>query len=233
MTYVNNYSEPVTLAPGATTLALALPDGDYRLTLSDAERTRWEIVLATVSAGSATLTRAQEGTADQDWPAGSVIYCDLTAGVLNDMLARLAAAEAAIVALQPAPGLATTDGYFTASAGGFNTELNRWEVPPGTTFTATNPGALETDTYGSSTALIAFADGNYVGGSNLGDYTWSGSFTFANAGTITGNDNGSMNHIERYYYADSDGYLTSITVDVPSPPDDMTLYVQIYLNVQS
>lgn len=96
MAYVNNYSELVELAPGVTTLALALPDGSYRLTLSDAAGTRWEIVDAVVASGTATLTRAQEGTTEQDWPTGSLIYCDVTAGQLNDLLARLQALETAL-----------------------------------------------------------------------------------------------------------------------------------------
>lgn len=96
MAYVNNYSELVELAPGVTTLALALPDGSYRLTLSDAAGTRWEIVDAVVASGTATLTRAQEGTTEQDWPAGSLIYCAVTAGQLNDLLARLQALETAL-----------------------------------------------------------------------------------------------------------------------------------------
>lgn len=80
--YVNNYLEPVTLAMGVTSLDLGLPDGEYLLTLTDSQSapTRWEIVQAVVVSGTATLTRAQEGTADQMWPAGSVIYCTLTAG---------------------------------------------------------------------------------------------------------------------------------------------------------
>lgn len=89
MRYVNNYREGIELAAASTTAALALPDGDYRLTLTSAEGDRWEIVAAAVAAGAATLVRAQEGTADQDWPAGSSIYCAVTAGQLNDLLARI------------------------------------------------------------------------------------------------------------------------------------------------
>ena len=85
--YVNNYLEPVTLALGATTLDLSLPDGDYLLTLTDSQTapTRWEIVQAVVVSGTATLTRAQEGTTDQLWSSGSVIYCALTAGAIGAM----------------------------------------------------------------------------------------------------------------------------------------------------
>lgn len=93
MAYINNYLEPIELAQGATSAVLTLPDGSYRLTLSDALRTRWEIVDAVVVSGAATLTRAREGTADQLWPGGSVIYCTVTAGQLNDLLARLDALD--------------------------------------------------------------------------------------------------------------------------------------------
>lgn len=93
MAYINNYLEPIELAQGATSAVLALPDGSYRLTLSDALRTRWEIVDASVSGGAATLVRGLEGTAPQDWPGGSVIYCAVTAGQLNDLLARLNALD--------------------------------------------------------------------------------------------------------------------------------------------
>lgn len=84
MNYVNNWLRAIDLEQGATSCPLDLPDGEYRLTLADATSgaTRWEIVDAVVAAGSATLTRAREGTADQDWPTGSVIYCGLTAATL-------------------------------------------------------------------------------------------------------------------------------------------------------
>lgn len=99
MNFVNNWSRPVTLAAGATTLALDLPDGSYRLTLADsaAAPTRWEIIDATVAASTATLTRAQEGTSDQAWPEGSVIYCSLTAGTLAQLAAPAAPARSPVV----------------------------------------------------------------------------------------------------------------------------------------
>ena len=95
MQFINNWSRPVTLAAGATSLALDLPDGTYRLTICDSMSlaTRWEIVGAEVSGGAAVLTRAMEQTTDQTWPEGSIIYCAITAGVLSDILARLAALE--------------------------------------------------------------------------------------------------------------------------------------------
>ena len=93
MAYVNNYREPIELAQGTTTAVLTLPDGDYRLTLTNADGNAWEIVDAIVTNGAATLVRGLEGTAPQDWPGGSVIYCAVTAGQLNDLLARLNALD--------------------------------------------------------------------------------------------------------------------------------------------
>jgi len=98
MNFVNNWSAALTLNAAATSLALDLPDGTYRLTCSDtadALATRWEVVSAVVVGGAGTLTRALEGTTDQQWPAGSVIYCALTAGVLADLDARVSTLESA------------------------------------------------------------------------------------------------------------------------------------------
>ncbi|OLU22937.1 hypothetical protein BVH03_22060 [Pseudomonas sp. PA15(2017)] len=102
MNYVNNWSRPVTLPLGATSLALDLPDGAYRLTLTDsvAEPTRWEIIGAVVANGTATLQRGREGTLEQNWPAGSVIYNALTAGVLTDLLQAVADLQARVAALE-------------------------------------------------------------------------------------------------------------------------------------
>lgn len=83
--FVNNWRIPLTLAAGATSLAVSLPDGLYRLTARDADATRFEIMLADVSSGAATLERALEDTADQEWPAGSLLYQSITAGTLLNL----------------------------------------------------------------------------------------------------------------------------------------------------
>ena len=104
MNFINNWQQEVALPLGATSLALSLPDGQYRLVLSDAlgaTATRWEIVDATVAGGSALLVRGREGTANQAWPDGSVIYSSVTAGVLDDLYAQIAA-QAAGLATQAA-----------------------------------------------------------------------------------------------------------------------------------
>lgn len=104
MNYVNNWSRPVILPLGATELALDLPDGPYRLTLADsaAEPTRWEIIDAVVSSGTATLQRSREGTLEQNWPTGSVIYNALTAGVVTDLLQAMAELQDRVTALENA-----------------------------------------------------------------------------------------------------------------------------------
>lgn len=92
MDFVNNWRQDITLAAGETSLALTLPDGTYRLSITDslASPTTWEIVGAVVAAGTATLTRGMEDTADQDWQKGGIAYCSITAGVLVEMFAQLA-----------------------------------------------------------------------------------------------------------------------------------------------
>lgn len=87
--FINNYSEPIVLAAATNTTVLALPDGKYRLSIADAAQnaTRWEILDADVVSGSAALTRALEGTSAQEWPAGSVIYNTITAGIMEMLMA--------------------------------------------------------------------------------------------------------------------------------------------------
>ena len=85
MNYVNFWKREITLAVDAETAALDLPDGTYVLVISDAlgaAASAHEVVRADVASGTATLYRGQEGTAAQAWPAGSVVYCALTAGQL-------------------------------------------------------------------------------------------------------------------------------------------------------
>tara|TARA_Y100000780_G_scaffold173817_1_gene158876 strand:- start:2124 stop:2795 length:672 start_codon:yes stop_codon:yes gene_type:complete len=95
MQFINNWIEPVVLAQGAESLVLGLPDGQYVLTIADSATapTRWEIVAAIVTGGTASLQRGQEGTSDQLWPVGSVIYCTLTGATLQAILSRLDALE--------------------------------------------------------------------------------------------------------------------------------------------
>lgn len=95
MNFVNNWSRPIELAAGATSCELDLPDGEYLLTLTDspANPSRWEIIWADVYEGVADIERGEQGTGDQDWPEGSIVYQGLTAGQLAELFARIAALE--------------------------------------------------------------------------------------------------------------------------------------------
>lgn len=113
MNFLNNWSAALELAQGQLQGALPLPDGTYRLTLTDsrAAPTRWEFIDADVVAGQADLVRGLEGSTDQDWPAGSVIYLAVTAGVLADLFEQLATLQARVTALESggAPSNVLTD----------------------------------------------------------------------------------------------------------------------------
>ncbi|PKM30239.1 MAG: hypothetical protein CVV07_07425 [Gammaproteobacteria bacterium HGW-Gammaproteobacteria-11] len=107
MNFINNYRQPITLTAGATSAALSLPDGTYRLTVTDSQTqpTRWEILEAVVVDGTAGLERGLEGTDAQLWPAGSVIFADLTAGVLTGLIQRIQDLEEAQIAPEVIAGI--------------------------------------------------------------------------------------------------------------------------------
>lgn len=109
MNFINNWMQPVTLAAGIDALELALQDGTYRLSIADspAAPTRWEIIGATVSGGVASLQRGLEGTLDQDWPEGSIIYAGVTAGMLGEIYQRISELEQRVTILEQAaaPGI--------------------------------------------------------------------------------------------------------------------------------
>lgn len=87
MNFVNNWSQAITLAADAGDCPLALPDGEYLLTITDSatKPTAWEIVRAQVVGGYAYLARGRENTTARAWPAGSLIYCSITAGTFADL----------------------------------------------------------------------------------------------------------------------------------------------------
>lgn len=89
--FVNNYIEPIELTVDQSTVALNLPDGQYRLTIADSATapTKWEIVAAMVSSGEAMLARGIEGAAPREWGAGSVVYNSITAETLGLIMQML------------------------------------------------------------------------------------------------------------------------------------------------
>ncbi|HFK1842026.1 hypothetical protein [Pseudomonas aeruginosa] len=103
--WINNWTTTLSvgLAPGATSLTvpdaaaalLPLSVGSWMLlTLSDDAGAQHEIVKATARAGGVvTIERAQEGSSDGNWPAGTAIYAAVTAGDLMTLQARIQALE--------------------------------------------------------------------------------------------------------------------------------------------
>ncbi|HBO6878765.1 hypothetical protein JTM61_31590 [Pseudomonas aeruginosa] len=81
--------------PDAAAALLPLSGGNWvLLTLADAAGAQHEIVKATSRAGGVvTIERAQEATADGNWPAGAAIYAAVTAGDLMMLQARIQALE--------------------------------------------------------------------------------------------------------------------------------------------
>lgn len=167
MHYINNWSRPVNLELAADSVALALPDGSYRLTLSDslAMPTRWEVVGAVVDAGTAALTRGLEGTDAQEWPEGSVIYCSITAGSLVDIFARVADLESRVAALEP-PAVACDFALTIGEGLEFSGTLGFYEDGSNGYVGSIVPGSVEIPTAG----LVAikevrhsFFDGSGIG----------------------------------------------------------------------
>lgn len=128
MKYINNWIAQITapLSAGATVLPISptaasrldlANGGKYWLTLTNSadplEQTQWEIV--EVSAGL-SLVRGRDGTAAQNWPADTLIYCALTAGQLTDLQARITALETG--------GGGSTDGALTDQLGNTLTDEN-------------------------------------------------------------------------------------------------------------
>lgn len=126
MNYVNNWQRPITLAAAATTAALDLPDGTYRLCISNADRSLFEVVDAAVVSGVATLSRGIEGTAAQEWAEGSLIYCSVTAGQLAGFAGKSVLTGNGI----PSPLLIAAIGTFYLNLTDFTTWI-AVEVYPG------------------------------------------------------------------------------------------------------
>ncbi|WP_236202314.1 hypothetical protein [Pseudomonas pseudonitroreducens] len=83
--------------PISTESAARLTAGvDYLLTLTNsadpAEQSSWEVVKARRTGSVVAIVRAVEGV-ESSWAQGARVFCTITAGALNQVLARLDAAE--------------------------------------------------------------------------------------------------------------------------------------------
>jgi len=126
MNFVNNWITQLTadLSQGAVSLPISasalaqLGNGEYRLTLTDAlstaQQSAWEILTLQKADGVATLARGQENTAARYWPSGTVIYCAITAGILNQLFAQVENMAARLSALESG---GSADGGLTADNG--------------------------------------------------------------------------------------------------------------------
>lgn len=108
MQFINNWRRTVSLSAVDAAATLDLPDGKYRLTITDGDA--FEIVDADVSDGVAQLVRGLEGTEATDWPAGSVIYASVTAAMFMQ--------------LSGLSGSGDPNGAVTGSTGGIYVDLD-------------------------------------------------------------------------------------------------------------
>jgi len=119
MRYANNWKYELSagFSPAQATLPLpagaisrlALVEGaEYLLTLSATLNPttpgETEIIRLTGHADGYSIARGQEGTQETNWPAGTLIWCAITAGALADVFSQLAALTARVEALESGGG---------------------------------------------------------------------------------------------------------------------------------
>ena len=93
--FINNFETTLTgaITASATSMAVAnaaglsLTSGEvYRLTIKNADATLYELVDVTaISGNTLTIERGKEGTTAQEWAAGSVVLCGVTAEQLDKL----------------------------------------------------------------------------------------------------------------------------------------------------
>lgn len=120
MNYINNwitqFSAPLTIEASALPVSgealtrLGLGEGvAYTLvvvsSLDAMQQDNAEILhVVGTAAGTHTLLRGREGSVAADWPAGSYVYCSITAGTLVGLQQQLAALDARVLALESGGG---------------------------------------------------------------------------------------------------------------------------------
>ncbi|WP_286917597.1 MULTISPECIES: hypothetical protein [Pseudomonas] len=112
MRFINNWITQLNQPMGASATSLPVPDaalarlteGSYLLTLvnsaSALDQTQWEVIEVTVGNGLVHATRGREGTVRKAWPVGTLIYCGVTAGTLNELYAQIIDLASRVYALE-------------------------------------------------------------------------------------------------------------------------------------
>ena len=103
--FINNYETKLTVqaTAAATSITVAnaaglsLAAGEvYRMTIQNADASLYELVdVIAISGTTLTITRAQEGTTAQVWPAGSLVLIGVTA----EQMAQIGYISAALTAI--------------------------------------------------------------------------------------------------------------------------------------
>lgn len=133
MRFINNWITQLNRPMSASATSLPVPgsalarltEGSYLLTLvnsaSALDQTQWEVIEVTVGNGVIQATRGREGTVRQAWPVGTLIYCGVTAGTLNEFAQTIESLVARVTALDGGGGVdpepEPSDGALTDPAG--------------------------------------------------------------------------------------------------------------------
>ena len=93
--FINNYETKLTAqaTAAATSITVANASGlslaageVYRMTIQNADASLYELVdVIAISGNTLTIERAKEGTTAQEWAAGSVVLCGVTAEQLDKL----------------------------------------------------------------------------------------------------------------------------------------------------
>ena len=116
LAYLNNWITQLTadlavdgqfLALGSEADRLAISDQYFMTLTASTEQLAsapHEIVLLVNSGGQWLVQRAQEGTEQRAWPAGTLVYCSITAGVMTTIVNSLQQFDDRLRALESGSG---------------------------------------------------------------------------------------------------------------------------------